>query len=77
MASYRKVVDVKCEEGELKIVVELCSLTPHRMPNYEPKVLLSPQQLVKLREEYGVRWDGSETSLKEIKRKIKGRFVEL
>jgi hypothetical protein len=68
-----RVLDVEIENGELKVVIEATSLSESNLGKYNPKYPLSPEQLKK----YGIRWDGKESSLKNIKRKIKGRFLEL
>jgi hypothetical protein len=70
---YGRVLDVVVENGELAVVIEACSLCQSDLGKYNPKYLLSPEQLKK----YDIRWDGGKSNLEGIKKKMKGRFLEL
>ncbi|NIM47058.1 MAG: hypothetical protein GTN40_02775 [Candidatus Aenigmarchaeota archaeon] len=58
-----RIHSVSCKNGDLILTVDDPS-------DYFCDITVSPKQMGKLKEKYGVRWDGTEESVKDLKGKI-------
>jgi hypothetical protein len=64
------IKDVNCDNGELNlIVVSYSDLVTHQK-TFEHKYAIQPQELKRLSEKFGVKWDGTRESVDKLKNKL-------
>jgi hypothetical protein len=67
-----RICSTECKDGELILTADDPDNKSHYVYPQQAffDISVTIAQMIKLKEKYGVRWDGSEESLKQLKGKI-------